>query len=159
MENVPDQPLNMLELLVPWELPLDQHLSDNDKTKVDQALRLLLDALAESSPQQSLLTTSQALAVLGDIETQKVDIESTKTALKSWEVEDYDLYFQIRHVHTQQSAICLVRGLLLACQRFMEICSQTPWLDIQQVQLQKRGFISYIHLLIRTFDLDKPESS
>ncbi|MEM0982178.1 MAG: hypothetical protein AAGH78_18155 [Cyanobacteria bacterium P01_H01_bin.58] len=158
MANVPNQLLNMLELLVPWELPLDQHLAKNERSRVDQALQQLLKALAESSPRQSLRMINDALTDLGDIETQVADIESTKTSLKTWEVEDYDRYFQVNHVHTPQTAICLVKGLLITCQQFMEICLQIPELDAQQVQLQKQGFVSYIHLLLRTFDLDKPES-
>ncbi|MEO1296211.1 MAG: hypothetical protein AAFW75_10470 [Cyanobacteria bacterium J06636_16] len=159
MENIPDKSLIPLELLVPWELPLDQNLSPTDRVHVSQALRQLLQALAESSSQRALLTINQALKELSKIETQIANIESTKTALKAWEVQDYDRYFQIRHVHTQQSGICLIKGLLITCQRFVGICLQSPWLDDQQVELQKQGFVSYIQLLIRTFDLDKPESS
>lgn len=158
MENIPDKSLIPLELLVPWELPLDQHLSPTDGAQVSLALRQLLKALTQSSPQQALLIIKQTLKELHEIETQVADIKGTKTTLKAWEVKDYDRYFQIRHVHTQESGICLVKGLLVTCQRFMEICLQAPRLDDQQVELQKQGFVSYIQLLIRTFDLDKPES-
>lgn len=155
MENVPNEPQVFLELLIPWELPLDQHLSPVDKVRISRALRQLLQALAHPSPQQALLTIDQALTELGAVETQTVTIGSTKTALKAWEVEDYDRYFQTRHVYTQQSATCLVKGLLVTCQRFLEICSQTPWLEPQHVQQQKQGFMSHVHLLRRTFDLNE----
>ncbi|MEB3357171.1 MAG: hypothetical protein VKK04_10620 [Synechococcales bacterium] len=154
MEKSPNEPLISLELLIPWELPLDQHLSSNEGKRIEQALRQLLQALAHPSPQEALMDINQALAELGKVETQVASVGSTKTALKAWEVEDYDRYFQIRHVHTEQSATCLVRGLLITCQRFMMIHIQTPWLDATQIQQQKQGFVSYTQLLMRVFDLD-----
>ncbi|MEM1290622.1 MAG: hypothetical protein AAGH67_03955 [Cyanobacteria bacterium P01_H01_bin.162] len=154
METSLDESLAVLELLIPWDLPLEQHLSPTDKSRIDQALRQLLQALAQPSPQAALISISQALTALGEVDTQTASIQSTQTSLKAWEVEDYDRYFQIRHVHTEQSALCLVRGLLLTCQKFFEIHMQTPWLDTRQVKQQQQGFISYIELLQRTFDLD-----
>jgi len=155
METSPNESPSSLELLIPWELPLDQHLSSDDRTRVDQALRQLLQALENPSLQEALIRINQALEELGEIDTQTASIHSTKTSLKAWEVEDYDRYFQIRHVHTEQSAICLVQGLLVTCQRFLEISLQTPWLDAQHIQQQKQGFISYIHLLRRVFGLNE----
>ncbi|MDB9524562.1 hypothetical protein PN498_01060 [Oscillatoria sp. CS-180] len=155
METSENEFLNSLELLIPWELPLDQHLSPADRLRIGRALEQLSEALVESSPQRSLDTINQALTNLGEIKTQKTGIRSTKTALKAWEVEDYDRYFQICHVQTDQSAVCLVRGLLVACQRFFEICLQTPWLETQFIQQQRKGFLSYVHLLKRIFDLDE----
>ena len=157
MENVPEKVLVPLELLIPWELPLDQHLPASERKPISRALRQLLQALETPSPQQSLPTINQALADLGEIETQIADVNNTKTALKTWEVKDYDLYFHIRHVHTEQSALCLVKGLLITCLQFMEICTQTPWLDAKQIQQQKQGFISYSHLLMRVFDVSQTE--
>jgi len=144
-----------LELLIPWELPLDQHLLPADKIRIEHALRQLLQSLENSSLQETLTSINQALSELGEIDTQTASIQSTKTALKAWEVEDYDRYFQIHHVHTEQPAICLVKGLLVTCQRFVEICLQTPWLDAQHIEQQKQGFISYVHLLKRIFNLNE----
>ncbi|MEM6437617.1 MAG: hypothetical protein AAF773_27745 [Cyanobacteria bacterium P01_D01_bin.115] len=158
METFPDESLAVLELLIPWDLPLEQHLSPTDKSLIDQALRQLLQALAQPSPQAALISISQALTALGEVDTQTASIQSTQTSLKAWEVEDYDRYFQIRHVHTEQSALCLVRGLLLTCQKFFEIYIQTPWLDAHQVKQQQQGFISYTQLLQRTFGLDADQS-
>jgi len=155
METSSNESPTSLELLIPWELPLDQHLSPDDRVRIDRALRQLLQALENSSLQEALSRINQALEELGEIDTQPASIRNTKTSLKAWEVEDYDRYFQICHVHIEQSAICLVQGLLVTCQRFLEICLQTPWLDAQHIQQQKQGFISYIHLLRRVFDLNE----
>jgi len=115
METSPNESPTSLELLIPWELPLDQHLSPDDRVHIDRALRQLLQALENSSLQETLSRINQALEELGEIDTQPASIRSTKTSLKAWEVEDYDRYFQIRHVRTEQSAICLVQGLLVTC--------------------------------------------
>lgn len=153
METSPNEFPTSLELLIPWELPLDQHLSAADSTRIDRALRQLLEALENLSLPEALSRINQALEELGEIDTQTASLHNTKTSLKAWEVEDYDRYFQIRHVHTEQSALCLVKGLLLTCQRLVKICLHTPWLNTQQIEQQKRGFITYIHLLRRVFDL------
>lgn len=155
METSLNESPTSLELLTPWELPLDQHLSAADRTCIDHALRQLLQALENPSLQEALSSVNQALKELGEIDTQAASITSTKTALKAWEVEDYDRYFQTRHVQTEQSAMCLVKGLLLTCQRFVEICIQIPLLDTQHIEQQKQGFISYIHLLRRVFNLNE----
>lgn len=156
METTPSESSTFLELLVPWDLPVDQRLSPGDSTRIDRALQQLLQALENSSSQEALNYIDQALTDLGHLDTQTANVAQTKTSLKPWEVEDYDRYFQTRHVHTEDSAICLVKGLLLTCQRFVEICIQTPQLDTQQIEQQTQGFISYIRLLRRVFDIDTP---
>jgi len=159
METTPNQSLTSLELLIPWELPLNQYLSPADRSRICQVLRQLLQALENCPLQEALSRINQTLEALGEIETQPASIHSTKTSLKPWEVEDYDRYFQTCHVRTQQSALCLVKGLLVTCQKFMEICIQTPWLNAKYIQQQKRGFISYTYLLMRIFDISDTELS
>ncbi len=158
METSLDESLAVLELLMPWDLPLDQYLSPTDRRRIDRALRQLLQALAQPSPPAALMRIRQALTTLGEVDTQTASIPNTQTALKPWEVEDYDRYFQIRHVHSEQSALCLVTGLLLTCQKFFEIYIQTPWLDTHQVKQQQQGFISYAQLLQRMFELGPDRS-
>ncbi|MEM6836045.1 MAG: hypothetical protein AAF609_04240 [Cyanobacteria bacterium P01_C01_bin.120] len=157
METVPSESSTFLELLVPWDLPIDQHLSVDESDRIDQALQQLLQALESNSPQSALNRIDQAIANLGHLDTQTADVTQTKTSLKPWEVEDYDLYFQTRHVRTKNPAICLVKGLLLTCRCFVEICLQTPHLDAQQIKQQTQGFISYIYLLRRVFDIQTPD--
>ena len=158
METFSDQHQQPLELLIPWELPLDQTPSPADRTRINRALSQLLQALVNPSFQKVLADINQALAELGNIDTQIATIQSTKTNLKVWEVEDYDRYFQIRHVCTEHSAICLVRGLLVTCQNFSEICLQIPWLEAHYIQQQRQGFISYALMLKRMFDLDEDKT-
>lgn len=159
METSSTESSTFLELLIPWELPLEQTLPPADRAQIDRALKKLLQALEHLPSQQALNGINQALSALGEIDTQTAHIDSTQTSLKAWEIEDYDRYFQICHVQTEQSAICLVKGLLMTCQRFSEICTQTPCLNPQQVEQQKQGFISYIYLLRRMFELEQYDSN
>ncbi|NJN30675.1 MAG: hypothetical protein HC824_09810 [Synechococcales cyanobacterium RM1_1_8] len=141
-----------LELVNPWELPLSQSLPSAERLCLDQALQQLLQALENPSLQEALCCIEQALKELGTLDSRPASIDSTKTALQAWEVEDYDHYFQICHVDTEQPLFCVVRGLLVTCQRFVEICLKIPCLDVQQVEQQKQGFISYSQLLRRIVD-------
>ncbi|MEO0405794.1 MAG: hypothetical protein AAF289_00435 [Cyanobacteria bacterium P01_A01_bin.135] len=148
---------SFLRLLTPWKLPLSQQLDPAEKRRVELALRQLLQAL-ELSPEAALMRIDEAIAQLGEVKTQPADISRTKTALRDWEVEDYDRYFQLHHVQTQQSAACLVQGLLVTCRRFVDICCQAPHLAPQDVQRQQQGFASYARLLMRTFSINDAET-
>ena len=150
MAGLPNGALPALDLLVPWELPLDQPLAGTDRLRVACALRQLLDALRAPAAQQARLMIDQALAELGEIATQPANTAATKTPLPAEEVEDYDRYFGVNHVHTASAAICVVRGLLVSCQTFMALCCHTP-LNQEHVEQQKQGFVSYVYLLARVF--------
>lgn len=56
-----------LDLLVPWELPLDQPLTGRDRECVSQALQQLVQALRGPVVEQTLQQLEQALADLGEI--------------------------------------------------------------------------------------------
>jgi hypothetical protein len=147
-----------LELLVPWELPIEQQLSEASKAKLSKVLDWLLQSLKQTSPQKALLTINQSLFILGAAEVYLAKISSTKASLEGWEVEDFNNYFGINHVETQEPALCLVKGVLVAYQTFLHLSSQSSWLDPAQVELQKRGFASYARLLARVFDLRLEET-
>ena len=143
-----------LDLLVPWDIPLEYRLSEPDKRQVQTSLRQLLQALQTPDFYQALTQIEQALVCLDIPNTQPAQVKSTKTALRSEEVDDYDQYFGVNHVQTEEIALCLVRGLLTNCHRFMALCSQSSQLDPQQIAQQKQGFISYVCLLARVFSLE-----
>ncbi len=142
-----------LNLLVPWELPQAISLTEEEQRLARHALNLVLSALAESSPAEGLKKLDRAWFDLGEVEVQPVEIETTQTALKPWEVEDYDRYFHTNHVQAESPALCLVQGLLAVVQSFFYLRCHTPHLSPEQVERQKQGFISYIHLLERIFNL------
>lgn len=147
-----DALLQQLELLVPWELPLERELSQSNQIKLTKALTELLIALAESNVEQGIVTLENAIAELEIYDTFTAEVTSTNTTLKYWEVEDFDNYFRIRHVQTPEPEICLVHGLMVACQAFLHL-SMKDFLNINQLNLQREGFRANAYLFGRVFHL------
>lgn len=142
-----------LYLLLPWDLPVQEQLTEAEKTRLCKALHQLLQALENTSYQQALDLLDQELATLDMDDIHPIEMPSTQTPLKVWEVEDYDRYFDIVHVQAQAPAICLVRGVLLTYRMFLVLSHQNRDLDPLQVKQQKQGFASYVYLLARVFHL------
>ena len=100
---------SQLDLLVPWDLPIDEQLSEADTVKLSQALRQILKALLQVDTYAALVIIQDALSNNGfSFKVSPAKISSTKTPLKSWEVEDFDRHFGINHVQTTESAKCIV---------------------------------------------------
>ncbi|MGB3532443.1 MAG: hypothetical protein WBA13_02890 [Microcoleaceae cyanobacterium] len=155
-------PSPQLDLLVPWDLYPEYSLNEVERIQVTQALNYLLTALNQTMIENALSFTVQALQILEPVETSPAEISTTKSSLNTWEVEDYDRYFQVNHVQTQQPALCLVKSVIIASQQFLILCfnsqnqsnSTFQNLDPIQIEQQKQGLISYTYLLARTFDID-----
>lgn len=143
----------LLYLLTPGELPIQETLSENSKSQLGKALNLLLQALEQPAHQEAIASVNKALATLGDLNVLIAKVSSTNTTLKASDIEDYNKYFDVRHVQAQNPAACVVSSLLVACQIFLELNCQPVLLDPTQVELQKQGFKSYAHLLARVFNL------
>ncbi|MEH1848181.1 MAG: hypothetical protein V7L25_25185 [Nostoc sp.] len=79
-----DAPLQQLELLVPWELPLETQLSQSNQIKLTKALTELLTALAESDVEQGIVTLQNTIAELEIYDTFTAQVTSTNTTLKYW---------------------------------------------------------------------------
>lgn len=153
--TTPDNAPNTLNLLVPWDIPLEYPLPDPEKQQINDVLQQLLHALKSSDYFQVLAKVEQLLATLPIPKTQSAQVKSTKTALSTDDVDDYDHYFGVNHVQTDKTALCLVRGLLTNCHRFVALCHQNPQLSPEHINQQKQGLISYIHLLARVFYLEE----
>lgn len=142
-----------LYLLVPWDLPIQEQLNEANKAKLCQALKQLLQALEQASDREALATINQELANLDISNIFPAPVSSTKTPLKPWEVEDFDNYFNVSHVQTQEPAICVVWSLLTAYQSFLTLNRYGSNFDPAQVELLKEGFRTYAYLLERVFNL------
>jgi hypothetical protein len=149
----------MLDLLVPWDLPLDQPLAGRDRERVRQSLFKLLQALQEPEAKQALQQLEQALADFGETTVYPAVPATTSTPLRVAEVSDYDRYFGLQHVHTPSQACCLVRGLLVTCHMFLNLCCQVSTLRPEHVEQQKQGFRTYVSLLARIFHLTEQDST
>ncbi|MEM6614740.1 MAG: hypothetical protein AAF652_21360 [Cyanobacteria bacterium P01_C01_bin.72] len=143
-----------LDLLVPWDIPIESQLDKEAQEQLSEVLMLFLQALSKSSVEEALSEVARLLEYLDAIDQTSVKIENTKTPLKNWEVQDYDRFFKINRIQTDYPEIALVKGLLLNTHTFLLLCQQCEdRLDLQQIELQKQGFITYARLLARNFNL------
>lgn len=143
-----------LYLLVPWDLPIQQPLSEGDKVTLERSLKQFIKALEQHLVQEAITTIHQALAHLDVNSVVPIQLTSTQTPLNAREVEDFDTYFEVSHVQTQEPAICMVWSLLVSYQVFLILSDRGSDFDQTQVELQKQGFRSYIDLLARVFNLN-----
>ncbi|MEL6553023.1 MAG: hypothetical protein AAFQ63_06090 [Cyanobacteria bacterium J06621_11] len=147
--------LDMLNLLVPWDIPLECQLSDPIKQQISTSLRSLHQALNHPDEAQALTQISQIISTLPSPNTQPAQIDSTKTALSPAAVTDYDTYFKINHIQTttaEDTALSLTHSFLTNAHKFITLCATTP-LDPLHIAQQKQGFITYINLLTRVFNI------
>jgi hypothetical protein len=151
-------PLSKLCLVAPWDLPIQQQLSDAHCSQLQRSLKQFLKALEQTSYQEAITTINQELVNLDISSVVSLELSSTQTKLKPWEVEDFDTYFEISHVQTQETAICMVWSLLVTYHAFLVLSHQGSDFDPTQVELQRQGFRSYAFLLARVFSLNLKSS-
>jgi len=146
-----------LYLVVPGDLPVEQQLNEVKKVRLCRSLNQLLQALVQTSNQAALTMINQELANFNLSGIFPCQPSVTKTPLKPWEVEDYNNYFQVSHIRTQDPAFCVVHSLLTAYQLFLAFDDRDREFDAFQVRLLKEGLKSYIFLLARVFGLQLEE--
>ena len=143
-----------LDLLVPWDLPIDLNLSSYEKVVITHALTQLLTALnSKEQVAEAIALIDQTIINLGEGHQSMPNIPKTKIVLKQWEIADYDRYFNIQHIESDTPAICIVCSLLLTYRQFLYLCEQNPSLNPIHIAQQKQGFEAIAHLLIRSFNL------
>ncbi|MBF2002250.1 MAG: hypothetical protein IGS38_16205 [Synechococcales cyanobacterium M58_A2018_015] len=150
------EPTPRLELLVPWELPIEQPLSATEQARVERALQQLLRALQQPDA-VALATVTQALTELGPVPTTPANVTTSKTPLKQPQINDFDGYFETVHVQSAEVAACIVRSLLSTYQRLLSLWQQSDCFDAMQIEQQKQGLTSYVYLLGRVFYLNLPQ--
>lgn len=148
-----------LDLLVPWDLPIAQQLSEAHQAKLSQTLRQILAALQQPNLQAAVVIIQDTLEQFNPVNVYPAKVSATKTALASWEVEDFDNHFGVNHVQTPEPAFCLVRSLLLAIYRMLLLLNeQQDNFDLAEVEMQRQGYVSYVYLLSRVFNLNLEEA-
>ncbi|WP_414526552.1 hypothetical protein [Nodularia chucula] len=143
-----------LELLTPSELPIKSNLTQNNKTQIEKVLKELLTALTKPNIQQNISMIENMIMELEIYDVFTPEITSTNTTLKYWEIEDFDTYFQVSHIQTSEPEICLVKSLLSTIKTFFCLNQNNLNLDMTQIDLQREGFLTYIYLLGRVFQLE-----
>ena len=155
--NPSERSSDTLDLLVPWDIPLECQLSDPVKQQIEEGLRSLLKILNEPNFSEASSQINQLLNTFPPPNTQHAQVKGTKTALSPAAVEDYDIYFGINHVQTNtddNTALTLTYALLTNCHKFITLCNNISHLSAQHIIQQKQGFISYITLLTRVFNIE-----
>jgi len=147
-----------LILLRPDYLP-SSHKVNESKDKLCTVINLLRQALAETSQHSALTTINLALDILGPVELIETgETLPTNTALKTWEIEDFDQFFGLKHVRAREPAECLVASVLTAYRAWLELnCCTSLESAKLEVESQKKGFKSCVSLLARVFNLDLEE--
>ena len=145
-----------LNLLVPDELPTNNELSEANKEKVFLSLNLALESLDSDCQEQAIAQVNQALMILGTADTLPNDIPIEGTR-KRREALDYDNYFNVNHVKSQEPEIFLVSSILIAYQRFLLLGHNCNKFDSHNIEIQRQGFRTYCKLLSRVFNLSLNE--
>ncbi|MEH1904256.1 MAG: hypothetical protein V7L04_23320 [Nostoc sp.] len=140
-----------LNLLTPQQLPTQLTLSYQTNERVSEALKLILEALNHSCADLAGDKLNQALIILGETKRSPVNDPLTHNSFLSLEkIDDFDRYFQIVHVQTEDTAIVLVSSLLIALREFLLLSESKDFNSSKVIDL-KKGYQEYIKLLTRVF--------
>lgn len=145
-------------LLRPDYLP-SSHKVNESQEKLCTVINLLRQALAETSQQRAITTINLALDILGPVEVIETrETLPTNTSLKTWQIDDFDQFFGLKHVQAREPAECLVASVLTAYRAWLELNGSTSLESAKlEVESQKNGFKSCVSLLARVFNLDLEE--
>ncbi len=146
-----------LLLLVPRDLCSSYELSESSKSKLCIVFNQLLQCLNQTCLEQASSIINQTLEILGPVEVCHPKRLADGTSLETWEVEDSDSYFNVRHVQAKEPAECLIGSFLKAYQNWLELNKHCLSLDPLKMEQVKSGFKSYIYLLSRSFGLTLKE--
>ncbi|NEU75436.1 hypothetical protein PI95_023475 [Hassallia byssoidea VB512170] len=108
----------------------------------------------EKSHESALNTLNEAIKILEPVQVVRhKELISTNALLEPWEIEDFDNFFNIEHVETQERAACLVSSVLIAYKTWIElIVHSSSAITAQELETQKQGFKSCVRLLMRMFN-------
>jgi len=100
----------------------------------------------------SLRRLDNLLCGLKDAESLPASVGETGTPVAAAQVDDFDAYFRVNRITSKRPARGLVRSLLQTSHAVISLFCRSD-LPERQMQDQIAGFISYAHLLARTFEL------
>lgn len=144
-----------LLLLIPDRL-LSIHQHDKlQEIKLSGVLSLLHTAILETSLESALTTIEEAMKILEPLEVNKCsEVLDTNVLLEFWEIEDFDTFFQIEHVETQEPTACLLMSILTAYKTWIQlVINNDSAMAAQELEIQKQGFKSCANLLARIFNV------
>lgn len=141
-----------LYLLIPDQLPCQNKISETTKASILPSLNLALQALDLDCPVQAIEKINLALAILkpSNILFDNYDVKKQK---KYQQMLDYDDYFHVKHVKSNEPEICLFKSILIAFNRFLLLESQGDISNVENIKIQREGFRTYFLLLTRVYNL------
>ena len=146
-------PKHSLDLLFPGDLPIEQELNNSDQEKLSQIVTKFLQVFKQPSSEKELIILEEILVCLRSIEVVYCEIPSTQSYLENWEIFDYDQYFNVMRIKSSKQAFSLLKGIVTAYHSIVLVECENKQLNSPQIELQKKGFISYAKLLMRVCDL------
>lgn len=142
-----------LDLLLPQGLPIEHALSRAERAELGAVLAAFLQALQVADRAVCLSRIEALLAASRDVHGRAARVEETGIPANAAQVEDFDRYFRVNRITSDEPALALVRGLLQTARANMSLFCRAEHLPKARVEQQISGFIEYTHLLARTFDL------
>jgi hypothetical protein len=143
-----------LSLLLPDTLPIEQSVSEAERIVLRGALADLLHALRLTDRAASLAQLDSLLLRLADEPGgDPARIGETGIPADAAHIDDFDSYFRVVRIASPQPALALVRGLAQTALAVMALFARAPHLPEARVQQQIDGFVTYTHVLARTFGL------
>ncbi|MER0239559.1 hypothetical protein [Fulvimarina sp. MAC8] len=142
-----------LDLMLPHELPTRLDLSTAESEALRPLLEGVLDALSLDHPKR-LAKLDELLSHLAPSRSAKLEARHAGIPLTSEQTQDYDRYFRVRRVSSENPAAALVRSLVQTVRAVTELYGQSHSLSATARQEQDRGFAEHARLLARSFGLD-----
>ena len=142
-----------LDLLLPKDLPIEHPLNAAERLAMRHLLMRVLHALQLPDRAASLRQLDELLRNLKETEDQPARVTETSTPVNAAQVDDFDSYFRVDRITSNDPALSLVRGLLQTSRAVMALFCRADHLSPRHVEQQIAGFVAYTHLLARTFEL------
>lgn len=143
-----------LGLLLPDMLPIEQGVSEAERVVLRGLLVDLLHALRLPDRAASLARLDALLLRLADEPGgEPAGIGETGIPADAALVADFDSYFRVSRITSPRPALALVHGLVQTARAVMSLFARARHLPEARVEQQIAGFVTYAHLLARTYDL------
>jgi hypothetical protein len=143
-----------LGLLLPDTLPIEQGVSEAERLVLRGLLVDLLHALRLPDRAASLARLDALLLRVADEPGgEPVRIGETGIPADTALVDDFDSYFRVDRIASPEPALALVRSLVQTARAVVSLFARAPHLSEARVEQQIAGFVTYTHVLARTFDL------
>ncbi|MEM8672333.1 MAG: hypothetical protein AAGF83_00460 [Cyanobacteria bacterium P01_G01_bin.67] len=101
---------------------------------------------------QAIANIDRALALLPTSKLFSPSLNQNNTR-QYQEALDYDDYFNVRHVQSDEPDTCLLKSILVTYRCFLTLELQSNHFNSEKIEIQRQGFRVYFLLLARTYNL------